>query len=109
MSMTKLTQHYNTRKTPQSQAIPGSTQVKNSAGGFSWAVDDFTRLDRFLILGTEGGSYYAGEKKLTVENAEKAVWMIRLAAVQAGMSGAAAAPSLSATMASNALLGVLGS
>ena len=70
MSMTKLTQHYNTRKTPQSQAIPGSTQVKNSAGGFSWAVDDFTRLDRFLILGTEGGSYYAGEKKLTVENAE---------------------------------------
>lgn len=61
--------HFSTRKTPQSEAIPGSTQVPNSAGGFAWAVDDWTRLDRFLILGNEGGSYYATEKKLTVENA----------------------------------------
>jgi 60 kDa SS-A/Ro ribonucleoprotein len=45
------------------------TQVQNSAGGYSWAVDDWMRLDRFLILGSEGGSYYAGEKALTVENA----------------------------------------
>ena len=35
-----------------------------------WAVDDWTRLDRFLILGSEGGSYYASERKLTRENAE---------------------------------------
>ena len=44
-------------------------QVENSAGGFSFPVDDWTRLDRFLILGSEGGSYYAGERKLTRENA----------------------------------------
>lgn len=44
-------------------------QIANSAGGFSFAVDDWTRLERFLILGTEGGSYYASEKKLTRENA----------------------------------------
>jgi len=57
--------HYSTRTTPQSQAIPGSGQVENSAGGYSWQVDDWTSLDRFLILGTEGGSYYASEKDLT--------------------------------------------
>lgn len=53
---------------PQSMPIPGSNQVKNSAGGFSFEVDDFTKLERFLILGTEGGSYYASEKKLTLDN-----------------------------------------
>src|SRR5262245_15986960 len=58
------------RRAPQSAPIPGSTQVANSAGGFAWAVDDWARLRRFLILGSEGGSYYAGEWKLTLENAE---------------------------------------
>ena len=29
--------------------------VPNSAGGYAFAVDDWTRLERFLILGTEGG------------------------------------------------------
>jgi 60 kDa SS-A/Ro ribonucleoprotein len=55
--------------TPQSQPIPGSKQVPNSAGGYAYAVDDWKRLDRFLILGSEGGSYYASERKLTTENA----------------------------------------
>src|SRR4051812_46632672 len=56
--------------TPQSEPIPGSAQVPNSGGGYSWAVDDWTRLDRFLVLGSEGGTYYIGERKLTRENAE---------------------------------------
>jgi 60 kDa SS-A/Ro ribonucleoprotein len=59
-----------TRSTPQSQPIPGTDQVPNSAGGHAWAVDDWTRLHRFLILGTEGGSYYAREPALTRENAD---------------------------------------
>lgn len=62
--------HLNEKKTPQSEPVPGSKQVANSAGGYSFAVDDWVRLDRFLILGTEGGSYYATERKLTIENAE---------------------------------------
>jgi 60 kDa SS-A/Ro ribonucleoprotein len=57
-------------KTPQSEPLPGSTQVPNSAGGYAWAVDDWTRLRRFLILGSEGGSYYATERALTRESAE---------------------------------------
>jgi 60 kDa SS-A/Ro ribonucleoprotein len=58
------------RRPPQSEPIPGSEQVPNSAGGFAWAVDDWTRLRRFLILGSEGGSYYASEWTLTRENAQ---------------------------------------
>ena len=53
--------------TPQHQAIPGA--VPNSAGGHAFRVDDWTRLDRFLVLGSEGGSYYAGEAALTRDNA----------------------------------------
>lgn len=63
-------QYFNVKETPQSEKIPGSKQVANSAGGFAFAVNDWVRLDRFLILGSEGGSYYASEKTLTKENAE---------------------------------------
>jgi 60 kDa SS-A/Ro ribonucleoprotein len=44
--------------------------VPNSAGGYAFAVDDWTRLERFLVLGSEGGSYYATERALTLENAK---------------------------------------
>lgn len=44
-------------------------QVKNNAGGYVFQPDDWKRLERFLILGSEGGSYYVSERKLTQENA----------------------------------------
>src|SRR4029077_5590336 len=66
--MSYLKRH-RTRRPPQSAPIPGSGQVPTSAGGFAWGVDDWTRLQRFLILGSEGGSYYASESQLTRENA----------------------------------------
>lgn len=53
--------------TQQEQAAP--EQVKNSAGGYSFQVDDWKRLERFLILGCEGGSYYASERKITQDSA----------------------------------------
>lgn len=43
-------------------------QVKNNAGGFTFVVNDQARLERFLILGTEGGTYYQNENELTKEN-----------------------------------------
>jgi 60 kDa SS-A/Ro ribonucleoprotein len=64
---------FSTRATPQNEPIPGSAQVPNDAGGHAWAVDDWARLERFLVLGAEGGSYYASERKLTVANAEATV------------------------------------
>jgi 60 kDa SS-A/Ro ribonucleoprotein len=53
---------------PQTSPLPLSDQVKNSAGGYSFKVDCWTRLTRFLILGCEGGSYYASEKEMTFDN-----------------------------------------
>ena len=70
---TKFLKHFNTRQTPQSEPVPGTNQVPNSAGGYAYALDDWARLERFLILGSEGGSYYASERTLTVENAKAVV------------------------------------
>ncbi|HEU0301306.1 MAG TPA: TROVE domain-containing protein, partial [Longimicrobium sp.] len=56
--------------TPQSAPIPGAGQVPNSAGGYAWAITPWDRLDRFLVLGSEGGTYYVGERQLTLENAQ---------------------------------------
>jgi 60 kDa SS-A/Ro ribonucleoprotein len=59
---------YGKDRVPQWEPLPG--QVENSADGYSWPVDDWARLRRFLILGSEGGSYYASERKLTRQNSE---------------------------------------
>ncbi len=68
---------FNRRVTPQSRPIPGSTQVRNSANGYSWEVDDWTRFDRFLILGAEGGTYYIGERDLVKQNHDAIVRCIK--------------------------------
>ena len=68
--MFKFTKHFATKSTPQTRPIPGTAQVPNSAGGYAWPIDDWMQLDRFLVLGTEGGTYYIKEKPLTIENAE---------------------------------------
>ena len=74
---------FNRRVTPQSQPIPGSTQTRNSAGGYSWEVDDWTRFDRFLILGAEGGTYYIGERDLVKQNHDALVRCIKADGVRA--------------------------
>ena len=70
--MFDFTQHVSTRLrrmgTPQAERIPDSTQVPNSAGGYAWPVDHWKRLDRFLIYGSERGTYYIRERTLTREN-----------------------------------------
>ncbi len=66
-SMTRYgTQLANTPQT--SKARPD--QKENSAGGFVFGIDKWKQLDRWLILGAMGGTYYAGESKLVRENAE---------------------------------------
>jgi 60 kDa SS-A/Ro ribonucleoprotein len=71
--MFDFTKHVSTRlrhlRTPQAEPIPGTTQIPDSAGGFTWAVDHWTRLDRFLVFGAEGGTFYVAERELTRENA----------------------------------------
>lgn len=58
--------------TKQTLPIPGreKDQVKNNAGGFVFQLGDWDRFDRFLILGSEGNTYYATEKAMTLDNAQ---------------------------------------
>ena len=60
------------KKTPQSKPIPGREKdmQRNAAGGFAFKTDSFSRLERFLILGAEGGTYYVGESDLTAQNVD---------------------------------------
>lgn len=64
--------HYSGLATPQKEPIPGREEemVKNNAGGYTFPVSNIERLRRFLILGTEGGSYYVNERELTIDNAK---------------------------------------
>jgi 60 kDa SS-A/Ro ribonucleoprotein len=66
-----------TKTTPQNAPIPGTTQVPNSAGGYAWGVSNWERLKRFLVLGSEGGTYYISERALTIENANNVLACIR--------------------------------
>lgn len=56
-------------ETPQSEPIPGKDQVLNNAGGYVFKLDQWKRLERFLILGSDSSTYYQTEKALTRENA----------------------------------------
>jgi len=67
------TKHFNTRKTPQSESIPGKEMVENSAGGYVFQLDKWKKLERFLILGSEGGTYYSSEGTLTILNANNII------------------------------------
>jgi 60 kDa SS-A/Ro ribonucleoprotein len=69
--MTDPLRRFSTRSTPQTQPDPTrSDQVRNSAGGYGFRINDMQRLRRFLVLGTDGGTYYASEQALTKENAQ---------------------------------------
>jgi len=55
--------------TPQTQPAR-IDQVRNAAGGYVFRVNKMAQLRRFLCLGTEGGTYYISEKKLSADNAK---------------------------------------
>lgn len=60
----------NNTMTAQTEAIPGreAEMESNPGGGVSFSLDDFARLQRFIILGVEGNSYYQSQKKLVKQN-----------------------------------------
>jgi 60 kDa SS-A/Ro ribonucleoprotein len=63
---------------PQTQPIFGRTDmVQNNAGGFSFEVTPQQRLERFLLIGSEGGTYYVDEQKLTEQNATAIIKYIK--------------------------------
>jgi hypothetical protein len=46
--------------TPQTTPIPGRPQVRDAAGGYVFAKDQWNQVEDFLILGTTVGTYYVG-------------------------------------------------
>lgn len=69
----KYAQHFaKSGPTVQTEPMAGreAEQVRNNAGGFVFQLNDWARLDRFLIMGAEGNTYYASEQEMTVENAQ---------------------------------------
>lgn len=59
--------------------IPGreAQMVRNNAGGYGFKLSPWERLNRFLVLGSEGGTYYVGERTLTEQNAQGAIACIK--------------------------------
>jgi 60 kDa SS-A/Ro ribonucleoprotein len=66
--MSRYGEHVSGLATPQSERARAD-QVQNSAGGHVFALDKWKRLDRFIVLGSAGGSYYVAERELTKANA----------------------------------------
>ena len=67
--MSNYAKHVSRKITPQNQKA-SPKQKRNNACGFSFKIDDWARLERFIILGSEGGTYYCSENKLTRQNAK---------------------------------------
>ena len=57
-----------TRKTAQSDQAD-LRQIPNAAGGYTFSVDQWSQVHRFLTLGTDGGTYYTTDRELTRDDA----------------------------------------
>ena len=69
---------FNSKKTAQTEKVHGvKGQKRNNAGGVSFKLDAWDMLDRFLILGSESPTYYAGANKLTKDNAKNIEKLIK--------------------------------
>ena len=63
-----ISSHLSPLSVPPTEPL-SDVMIKNSAGGYVYKTENWDQLDRFLILGTYGGTYYIQERALTVENA----------------------------------------
>lgn len=66
----------NPSKTSQSKKAK-EEQVANSAGGYTFALDKWAYLDRFLILGAEGNTYYTEQRELVERAAGNTIACIK--------------------------------
>lgn len=78
--MSNYAKHFSAKNTPVNRPIPGRKSEMNKnldGGGFSFKLDKKDLLRRFLILGSESGTYYTGEKELSIDNAENIIDLIK--------------------------------
>jgi 60 kDa SS-A/Ro ribonucleoprotein len=70
--MNDVLRGFGRRKTAQGDRADPH-QVENSAGGYTFTVSAPEQVRRFLVLGTDSGTYYATAGDLTRENAEAVI------------------------------------
>ncbi len=74
--MSKVYSQFHPNRTPQTERAD-ARQTRNEAGGYTFEIDGWGLLDRFLILGTEGGTYYTDVVKMTRDNARNVMKLLR--------------------------------
>ena len=77
MSAKTLASHISTRKPASIKRPEVGKQTLNSAGKSVFVLSKWDILDRFLILGSEQGSYYASSGKLTADHAKNVLQCIK--------------------------------
>lgn len=67
------------QQTPQTQMSQNTPvlQVKNNAGGFVFQITPEKQLDRFLVIGSVGGTYYQKASELTSINVDQIKSLIK--------------------------------
>lgn len=75
---TNYARHLSPQNVPQTQPLPGEAMIQNAAGGYVFELNDWDRLKRWILLGAAGGTYYASEKQLTLENAEVVLNLLKV-------------------------------
>lgn len=63
--------------TSQTKPVAGMNMKKNNAGGYGFAITPQEQLERFLLVGTVGGTAYLSEKELTELNADVIIKLIK--------------------------------
>lgn len=58
--------------TPQAERNPGTRLLARAADAPVWPANEWERFDRFLIFGSERGTYYMRKRTLSVEHAANA-------------------------------------
>lgn len=68
--MSDALSRHNPHEPTQREPLPGREfeMVRNKAGGFVFTKTVWTQLADFLVLGTEGGTYYVDEREHTFRN-----------------------------------------
>ena len=73
----QYSQHFSTTDTPQREPIPGKDMIENAEGAYVHPVSIWEHFKRFLVLGSEGGTFYTREREFTQENARKTILAIK--------------------------------
>lgn len=75
MSFNYIKNNPNKNIVPATKVLPG--MVKNDGGGASYAISNWSFLERFLIIGAESGTYYLGQEKHQTRNVDNVLKCIK--------------------------------